>query len=66
MNRAGYSDLQDTTQYTCDQPCLCRFTNERSNKDRMYYSWFVMNQPIQLPSAPNTIPQPNDGCQKYM
>lgn len=62
ISRASYSDLQDTTNYTCDQPCLCRFTNERSNKDRMYYSWFVLNEPMNIPTR-GQIPQPPDNCQ---
>ena len=64
LNRASYSDLQDTTNYTCDQPCICRFTNERSNKDKMYYSWFVLDKPMNLPSS-GAIPQPSDNCQNY-
>lgn len=66
VNRASYSDLQNTTNYTCDHPCTCRFTNERSNKDKMYYSWFVQDQPMNLPTV-GTIPQPtSDDCQKYI
>jgi hypothetical protein len=53
-----YVSLQETQNYECDQPCLCRFTDERSDKDRMYYDWFVLNKPIVIPepSGKNNIP----------
>ncbi len=62
MNNS-YSDLQDTTNYTCDQPCICRFTDERSEKDKMYYAWFVKDQPMNLPTS-GQIAQPSNNCQK--
>jgi hypothetical protein len=52
--RSKYSDLEDTTNYNCDQTCLCRHTGERSVKDKMYYDWFVLNKPVQMPLASNT------------
>lgn len=48
LGKNQYSDLQDTTKFSCDQPCLCRWTGERSTKDKMYYNWFVLDQPMQL------------------
>jgi hypothetical protein len=61
----NYSLLQNTTTYSCDQPCLCRFDEERSSKDRMYYNWFVLKQPMDLPPAGQNLPQPqNMNCQQ--
>jgi hypothetical protein len=51
-----YSTLQNTTDFSCDQPCLCRFNEERSDKDKMYYNWFVLKQPMQLPPAGSQQP----------
>jgi hypothetical protein len=64
ISKGGYSDLANTTNYTCDQPCLCRFTGDRSNKDKMYYDWFVLNQPMKLTPG-KIIAQPsNNNCNK--
>jgi hypothetical protein len=49
--RTQYADLAETTNYDCDQPCLCRFNGERSVKDKMYYDWFVLDKPLVLPPA---------------
>lgn len=46
--KADYTPLQDTTHYDCDQYCLCRNTSERSDKDKMYYNFFVMGKPMNL------------------
>jgi hypothetical protein len=66
LQQSSYSDLKDTTNFSCDQPCLCRFgVDERSSKDRMYYNWFVLDQPMQLPPPGKPLPQPkNDICKK--
>jgi hypothetical protein len=52
--RTKYSNLEDTTNYDCDQPCLCRNTGDRSVKDKMYYDWFVLNKPVQMPPGNGT------------
>jgi hypothetical protein len=49
--RTKYVDLEETKNFTCDQPCICRFNNERSVKDNMYYDWFVLNKPIVMPNG---------------
>ena len=49
LTSGSYSTLENTTNYTCDQPCLCRFTSDRSDKDKMYYDWFVLKKPMDLP-----------------
>ena len=65
LSKGQYSDLQNTTNYTCDQPCLCRWTGERSTKDKMYYDWFVLNKPMVLPSPGQNIPMPSGNmCNK--
>jgi hypothetical protein len=51
-----YSLLKDTTNYSCDQACLCRFDEDRSQKDKMYYNWFVLKQPMELPPPGNVLP----------
>jgi hypothetical protein len=48
----SYSTLQDTTNYSCDIPCLCRFDEGRSSKDKMYFDFFVLNKPIELSVQP--------------
>lgn len=63
LDRGSYSDLKDTTHYSCDQPCICRYSTERSNKDKMYYSWFVLDQPMQLAPDKN-IATPNNNCKQ--
>lgn len=44
----SYSSLQNTTDYSCDNYCSCRFTNERSDKDTMYYNFYVLGKPMNL------------------
>lgn len=61
LSNGSYSDLADTTNYTCDQPCLCRFSDERSVKDRIMYDWFVLNKPMNLPLN-GIISQPSSNC----
>lgn len=61
IDKSSYSDLKDTTNYSCDQPCLCRFDEGRSTKDKMYYNWFVLNKPMVLPSPGKNLPQQNAG-----
>jgi hypothetical protein len=51
FDTSGYSELQNTTHYSCDQKCLCRFNDDRSSKDKMYYNWFVLNQNMVLPPS---------------
>lgn len=64
FEKNSYSPLANTTDYTCDQPCLCRFNEGRSSKDRMYYNWFVLDEPMNIPSGSGQIvPAPSDnGC----
>lgn len=50
-----YVPISKQTDYTCDQPCLCRFSNERSVKDKMYYDIFVLGKQVDIP--PNIIQQ---------
>jgi hypothetical protein len=45
IQKASYSDLSGTTNYNCDQACLCRFSTERSDKDRMMFDFYVLGQP---------------------
>jgi len=47
-SRTDYSDLENTTHYDCDQHCSCRNTTERSDKDKMYYNYFVLGKPMNL------------------
>jgi hypothetical protein len=44
--RYNYSNLQNTDKTDCEVSCICRGLNERSVKDRLYYNWFVLNQPM--------------------
>jgi hypothetical protein len=61
----SYAELKNTTNYSCEQPCLCRFDEERSSKDRMYYDWFVLNSPMVLPPAGQILQSPQKmNCQK--
>ena len=48
LDSSQYSSLQNTTNYTCDLPCLCRWNEERSSKDKLYYDWFVLDKPMVL------------------
>ena len=58
----NYVELKDTTNYNCDLKCLCRFgVDERSDKDKMYYSWFVLDQPMKLPAS-GDLQQPKTNC----
>lgn len=61
-NGGNYSSLENTTRYSCDLPCLCRFSDERSDMDKMYYDWFVMKKPIALPPPGVNLPQPENNC----
>lgn len=59
LEKGGYSSLANTTYYSCDQPCICRFTSERSAKDRAYYDFYVLGKPMDLN-------QPQNNEQAYM
>ncbi len=48
LHGSQYSTLQDTTNYSCDIPCLCRFDEGRSDKDKMYYDIFVLGKKVDL------------------
>jgi hypothetical protein len=50
-SKTTYSQLKDTQNFNCDQTCLCRFTGERSTKDKMYYDWFVLDKPVTFPDG---------------
>lgn len=56
LEKGGYVDLAGTTSYNCDQTCLCRFSGERSVKDQMYFNFFVLGQPINLPPQESSEP----------
>jgi hypothetical protein len=43
-----YVDLANLTNYSCDQPCLCRNTSERSTRDQMNYDYYVLGKPMHL------------------
>lgn len=47
--RNDYSSLANTTNYSCDQKCSCRFSNERSTRDKLNYDWYVLGKPMNLP-----------------
>jgi hypothetical protein len=57
----SYSDLEDTTNYDCDQKCLCRETGDRSVKDKMYYDYYVLNKPV--PNMPKQSNIKNNNSQ---
>jgi hypothetical protein len=59
LKKSAYSQLKNVNDYTCDLPCLCRFNvDERSDKDKMYYDWFVLQKPMKLPMN-GVIPNPS-------
>jgi hypothetical protein len=64
IDKSSYSSLEDTTKYSCDQYCLCRHTDERSDKDKMYYDWFVKGEPMRLPAPGGQLPNVYQKCQK--
>lgn len=43
-----YVDLQNLTNYSCDQYCICRHTSERSTRDQMNYDYYVLGKPMHL------------------
>ncbi len=47
-NRTLYKDLKQTTSYHCDGQCSCGNPDLRSTKDRMYYTHFVQDKPLNL------------------
>jgi hypothetical protein len=49
-SRTAYLKLKDTQHFNCDQQCLCRFSGDRSVKDKLYHKWFVLNEPVIFPS----------------
>lgn len=48
-SRTAYAKLKDTQHFDCNQHCLCRFTGDRSTKDKLYYDWFVLDKPASFP-----------------
>jgi len=66
LQDGSYSTLEGTQTYNCDIPCLCRFSDERSDMDKIYYDWFVLNKPMVLPVAgqPLSTPKNNNCAQK--
>lgn len=49
-NNYSYTNLKHITDYECEQECLCRETSQRSDKDKLYYDFYVLNKPINLKS----------------
>lgn len=44
----AYSPLDKTADYSCDYQCSCRYTNERSDKDKLYFNFYVLGKPMNL------------------
>lgn len=59
LREGDYSTLEETTHYSCDQYCICRHTSNRSDKDKMYYDWFVLNKPIDIVKNGQYVINPN-------
>jgi hypothetical protein len=62
VNESIYYPLKETDRYSCDQPCLCRFNQGRSVKDKMLYDWFVLNKPMNIPKNGNLPPPKSNEC----
>lgn len=60
--RGKYLPLDQTTKYDCNQPCICRFTSERSNRDVMDYDYYVLNKPIDLNATNEKTLEKNKKC----
>lgn len=52
FSKTKFTPLKDTANYDCDQPCLCRYTGERSDKDRMMMAFYNQGK------VPNLQPMP--------
>lgn len=48
LSNQSYSSLSNVSDYSCNQQCSCRYTNERSDKDKMYFNFFVLGKPMNL------------------
>ena len=44
-----YRDMTNINEFVCDQKCICRGTDERSNRDKMDYEIYVLGKKIDLP-----------------
>jgi hypothetical protein len=66
LQKGQYTDLKNMTNFECDNYCSCRFQNGRSTKDKMYYDWFVLNKPMNIPKGGDVVLKPpqNNVCGK--
>lgn len=48
LQTGQYKNLSNLTNYSCDQTCSCRFTNERSTRDMMNFNYYVLGKPMNL------------------
>lgn len=46
-----YSNVKHLDDYSCNQKCSCRDTNERSNRDIMDYNYYVLGKPMNLQNS---------------
>lgn len=43
-----YSPINELDTYKRGPKCIDRFNTQRSEKDKMYYNYFVLNKPLHL------------------
>lgn len=48
LKTQAYTPLRNTADYSCNQQCSCRDTNERSDKDKIYFDFYVLGKPMRL------------------
>jgi hypothetical protein len=59
----SYTNLKHIDEYECNQHCLCRETNERSDKDKLYYDFYVLNKSMSLkPDNPKNKQEKENYC----
>lgn len=64
-DRSEYHNLGNMGEFVCDQKCLCRGTEERSNWDKMAYAIYEQGQNIQFPLLNSAPPVGNCGAEWY-
>lgn len=50
-----YSLRKELDDFSCDQKCICKYTNNRSPYDELQYNHYVLGKPTHL-TVENNIP----------
>lgn len=64
LQKGSYLPLSETTNYTCDQQCLCRHSQERTAFDKTYYSVYQSDKPVNIQNMIKMVNKGGVDCSK--